>query len=176
MKSRKKKPQNKLYIEAGVANLATTTAILALTSSSGRNKAHSKGTKLDETGRYLVRHRRLTGVFLSSFRHACQAQLMGAISKCVADALKLGKGRIDYSIKYRRIRCEGPFEMVSWSQHVKLEWFILKHKMYYFKCAKVAPPPPPWGSTICHTNNLTIGYSTSPTKVTCHITNRCFSQ
>ena len=60
------------------------------------------------------------GVFLSSFRHACQAQLMGAISKCVADALKLGKGRIDYSIKYRRIRCEGPFEMVSWSQHVKL--------------------------------------------------------
>ena len=47
---------------------ASTTAILALIASSGRNKAHSKGTKLAETGRYLARLGRLTGVFPSLLR------------------------------------------------------------------------------------------------------------
>ena len=69
VKLRRKKPK-KLYIVVGVANLAATTAIMALTSSSGRNKAHNKGTKLAETERYLARHMRLTGVFPSPLRHA----------------------------------------------------------------------------------------------------------
>jgi hypothetical protein len=41
------------------------TAILALTSSSGRNKAHGIGTKLAETKRYLARLGRVRGVFPS---------------------------------------------------------------------------------------------------------------
>ena len=45
VKSRKKL-QNKLYLVVGVANLAATIAIVSLTSSSRRNKAHGKGTKL----------------------------------------------------------------------------------------------------------------------------------
>lgn len=49
---------------------AATTAILTLTLSSGRNNAHGKGTKLTETGRYLVRCMRPMGVFPSPLRCA----------------------------------------------------------------------------------------------------------
>jgi hypothetical protein len=72
VKSRKKKQKTKtkLYIAAEVANSTATTANLALTSSSRRIKAYGKGTKLAETKRYLVRHGRLTGVFLSPLRGA----------------------------------------------------------------------------------------------------------
>jgi hypothetical protein len=56
----KKRPPKKLYIAIGVANSAATTAILALTLCNGSNKAHGKGIKLAETGRYLARHRTLT--------------------------------------------------------------------------------------------------------------------
>jgi hypothetical protein len=69
VKSRKK-PQNKLYHAARVANSAATIAILALTSSSERNKAHGKGTKLAEIRIYLARLGRPMGVFTSPLRHA----------------------------------------------------------------------------------------------------------
>ena len=66
----KKIPQN-IYIyniAIGIANSVAMTAILVLTSFSGRNKARGKGTKLAETGRYLVRHGSLP--ILSPLRRA----------------------------------------------------------------------------------------------------------
>jgi hypothetical protein len=59
VKSRKDPPK-KLYFAIGVANSVATIAILALTLCSRSNKAHGKGIKLAETGRYLARHKRLT--------------------------------------------------------------------------------------------------------------------
>jgi hypothetical protein len=61
---------NYIYLAAGVANLAATTAIMVLTSSSRGNKAQGKGTKLAETGRYLARPGRVTGVFPNPLRRA----------------------------------------------------------------------------------------------------------
>jgi len=64
----KKKLQNKLDLAVGVANSASTIAIMALTSSNGRKKAHGEGTKLAKSRRYLARHGRLKGVFLTPLR------------------------------------------------------------------------------------------------------------
>ena len=49
---------------------ASMPTIMVLTASSGRNKAHGKGIKLVETGRYLARRGRLTEVFPSPLRCA----------------------------------------------------------------------------------------------------------
>ena len=48
----------------------STTTTMVLIMSSGRNKAHGKGTKVAENMRYLARRKRLMWVFPSPLRHA----------------------------------------------------------------------------------------------------------